>query len=351
MKHSGLQVSALALVCAIALGSGLVSGSVLSANLLAQSLFDSATVQDLQREQDDARRFEENKKNEVRHLTDRTRECKDKTKQVKDAQKNGSKKAAELAARVASFCGSVEKAKKALQSAKTNEELDDLRSDVITPEIQDIANDLNDELMALNSQNDVLRGLKENKSTCKNFARSMKDVSRQAKQSKLDVSALLTQGNDKVKECENNYKQLGTYAAADQWEEARDLLQEYFWNNELHESFNEIREAIQACSDIGRMIGDASRGTKQIEKALKQFKAKKLDTAAAEASFAEALAVIAEARTTASSGTCDRDANEDIKSRLEEAGNNLESELEDLKSQSSGGSKGYGKKSFDEEEF
>ena len=281
MKHRSLQVTALGLIGVLAIGSGVVSGSLLSANLIAQNLFNSEAIQDIQRDQEDTRRFEENKKNEVRHLNDRAGECKNMTKQVKQSQKNGTKSAVELGGRVAAFCSSVEKAKRALSQVKSNEDFDTLREDVINPEIQDVTQELWEALNGLNAQNDVFRGLKENKSTCKNFARSMKDVARQAKQSKIDVSALLAEGNAKVAECDANYKQLGDYAKAELWEEARDLLQDYFWNSELHESFNQIRENIQSCSDIGRIVSETEKGAKQIDKALKQFKAKKLDTSSA----------------------------------------------------------------------
>lgn len=340
MKHASLQVTALGLIGALAIGSGIVSGSVLSANLIAQNLFNSEVIQDVQRDQEDARRFDENKKNEVRHLTDRAGECKNMTKQLKQSQKNGSKSVAEIATRVTAFCSSVEKAKKGLSSVKNNEDLDNLREDVINPEVSDITQDLWEALNGLNAQNDVFRGLKENKNTCKNFARSMKDVARQAKQAKIDVSALLSEGNAKVAECDTNYKQLGEYAKSELWEEAKDLLQDYFWNSELHESFNQIRENIQSCSDIGRIVNETDRGAKQVDKALKQFRAKKLDTSSAEASFKDALAIVAEARAQAKSGSCDRDAIEDIKSRLDEAGQTLEGDLEDLKSQAGGKSKG-----------
>lgn len=339
MKSSSLQVTALVLITALGVSAGIVSGNVLSANILAQNLFNSETAKDMEREQDDANRFEENKKNEVRHLTDRTRECKDMTRQVKQGQKNGSKSAQELAKRVAVFCSAVEKGKKQLQSVRSQEGLDTLREDVINPEISDVAQDIWEELNGLNAQNEVFRGLKENKGTCKNFARTMKDASRRAKQTRIDVTALLTDGNAKVAECEANYKRLGEYAKSELWEEARDLLQDYFWNNTLHEDFNQIRETIEACSDIGRIVSEAERGTKQIDKALKQFKAKKLDTASAEAAFREALGVVAEARDLAKAGSCERDSIDGIKSRLEEVGQTLESELEDLKMQSSGSQK------------
>jgi|GEM_PF-3550195 hypothetical protein len=339
MKRASLQATALILITALGVATGVISSNLLSTNLLAQNLFNSETAQNLQREQDDARRFEENKKNEVRHLTDRTRECKDMSRQVKQGQKNGSKSAQELAQRVTAFCAAVEKGKRQLQSISSQEDLDTLREDIINPEISDIAQDLWEGLNGLNAQSDVFRGLKENKNTCKNFARSMKDVTRRAKQAKIDVTALLIEGNNKVTECDTNYKQLGEYAKSELWEEARELLQDYFWDNTLHEDFNQIREAIEACSDIGRIVSEAERGTKQIDKALKQFKAKKLDITSAENTFRDALGVVAEARDLAKAGSCDRNSIDELKGRLEEAGQTLESELEDLKIQASGSQK------------
>lgn len=336
MKKPSLNVVSYTLIAFLTLG-GSVSGGILSANLLAQSFFDNGAMQDLQQEEESNRQFQDQKKNEIRHLTDRARECKEKTRQVRESQKNNaSQNIAEIAKQVAAFCSAVEKGKKALQSATNQEELEDLRNELINPEINDAGSDLNELLNDLNARNDLFRGLKENKRTCQNFARSMKDVARQAKHAKIDISALLAEGNAKVKECETNYKQISDNATAGQWEEGRDLLQDYFWNNELHESFNQIRETIQSCSEIGRIVSEVDQGKKQVERAIKQFKQKNLDTTNLETIFSDALEIISEARTLAKAGTCDRDAIEDVKSRLDDAGQNLDAEMEDLKEQADG---------------
>ncbi|MEK7545118.1 MAG: hypothetical protein AAB551_03225 [Patescibacteria group bacterium] len=336
MKKFSLNTVGYALIGFLALG-GSISGGVLSANLVVQSLFNSGAMQDLEDEQEAEKEFQDQKKNEIRHMNDRTNECKNMTRQIKQSQKNGSKSAIEIGKKVTEFCGAVEKAKKALQAISTQGDFEDLRNDVIQPEIGDVAADLWESLNGLNAQNDVFRGLKENKSTCKNFARSMKEASRQARQSKIDVSTLLAEGDAKVKECERNYKQIGNYATAEQWEEARDLLQDYFWNNELHESFNQIRETIQSCSEIGRIVSEVDRGKKQIERVIKEFKRNKLDTSSLETIFSDALTIVDEARTLAKAGTCDREAIEDIKSRMDEAGEDLETEIENLKEELGGG--------------
>ncbi len=326
MKKTNLLAAAVVAGAVIYLAGAAFSSSNLKTDLL------NGDFQQMDMEQQQAQQFSQELKNEKQHLNDRKNECKNMATQVKQAKKSGSKKAAELEGQVAALCTAVGQYITQLGSVTDMDELSDVRS-TIQDDINQGFQDLWDSLNSLNAESNVLRGIKENKSACKNFARELKDISREAKRAKIDVTSITARGQAKVTECEVNYKQLQSYAANGQFDEANDLLQDFFWNNETHEFFQGLRDEAQACSGISRIVSDSDREIKMIKKALAKFKKMGLDTSVADDYFAQALDIIAQAKDLAKAGTCDKDAAEELGSQLEEIGGLVQQEIEDLKYQ------------------
>lgn len=327
-----------ALVATVVAGAVLsIAGAAFSASNLKTDLFNgdgggNGVVQQMDQEQQQEEQFRRDLDNERRHMNDRNGECKNMRMQLKQAKKIGSQAVADIEARVTDFCNAIEEAKKALNSITDRDAFDTLRMDVIQGRIGDVAPELWDGLKSFNDEADVLRGIKENSKRCKDYSRQLKEIVREAKRAKMDVTGITALGQEKVSECEANYKQLKEYAANRQFEEARDLLEEFFWNNEVQDFFNELREEAMACSGVGRIVAESSKEVKMVKRALAKFKKMGLDTEAAEYYFAQALEIIERAKAISKSGSCDRNDSESLVAELDEVGSYLEEEMENLKS-------------------